>query len=135
MCLFCKIVEKEIPAYIIYEDDEVLSFLDISQVTKGHTLVIPKKHIQNIYELTEAEATPVFKAIPKIAQALKDAFNPIGLNMINNNDKPLQSVFHFHVHLIPRYENDGMYVGLDKDLKSVDHQELKAVHAQIKVPH
>ncbi len=134
MCLFCKIVEKEIPAYIIYEDDDVLSFLDISQVTKGHTLVIPKKHVQNIYELTEAESNPMFKAVPKIAKALKDAFNPIGLNMINNNDKPLQSVFHFHVHLIPRYKNDGMYVGLDKDLSAVDHHDLKAIHAQIKVP-
>jgi histidine triad (HIT) family protein len=127
-------VEKEIPAYIIYEDADVLSFLDISQVTKGHTLVIPKKHVQNIYALTEAESNPLFKAIPKIAKALKDAFNPIGLNMINNNDQPLQSVFHFHVHLIPRYENDGMYVGLDKDLNAVNHPELEAVHAQIKVP-
>lgn len=130
MCIFCKIIEKEIPAHIVYEDNDVLAFLDISQVTKGHTLVIPKKHVQNIYEIEE-EATSLFKAVPKVARALRDTFKPIGLNMINNNDRPLQSVFHFHVHLIPRYENDGMYVGLDKDIGNVDHEHLADLKNQI----
>lgn len=130
MCIFCKIIEKEIPAHIVYEDDDVLAFLDISQVTEGHTLVIPKKHVPNIYALEE-EATTLFKAVPKIARALRDTFNPIGLNMINNNDRPLQSVFHFHVHLIPRYENDGMYVGLDKDIENVDHEHLSSLKNRI----
>ena len=130
MCIFCKIIKKEIPAHIVYEDDDVLAFLDISQVTEGHTLVIPKKHIPNIYALEE-EATTLFKAVPKIARALRDTFNPIGLNMINNNDRPLQSVFHFHVHLIPRYENDGMYVGLDKDIENVDHEHLSSLKNRI----
>ena len=120
MCLFCKIVDGDIPAYKIYEDDHVLAFLDISQVTQGHTLVIPKKHIQNIYELTPDISSPLFNAVPIISKALKKAFNPIGLNLINNNDKPLQSVFHFHLHLIPRYENDGMYVGLDKGIPNLE---------------
>lgn len=107
-CIFCKILDDEIPSYKIYEDDFVLAFLDITQGTKGHTLVVPKKHVKNIYELDEVTAQQIFKVIPRIANALKDTFNPIGLNIINNNDKPLQSVFHFHIHLIPRYEDDGV---------------------------
>lgn len=107
-CIFCKIVAGEIPSYKVYEDDVVLAFLDITQGTKGHTLVIPKKHVENIYELDEELASEFFKRVPKIARAIKEAFNPIGLNIVNNNDKPLQSVFHYHIHLIPRYEDDGM---------------------------
>ena len=107
-CIFCKIVNGEIPSHKIYEDENVLAFLDITHGTKGHTLIIPKKHVRNIYDLDEKTIIDVFKVVPKIANALKKAFNPIGLNLINNNDQPHQSVFHFHVHLIPRYENDGM---------------------------
>ncbi len=107
-CIFCKIINGEIPSHKIYEDKNVLAFLDITQGTKGHTLITPKKHVRNVYELDEETIINVFKVVPKIANALKVAFNPIGLNIINNNDKPHQSVFHFHIHLIPRYENDGM---------------------------
>jgi len=107
-CIFCKIRDGKIPSYEVYQDDNVLAFLDITQGTKGHTLIIPKKHIKNIYELDEITAQEIFKVVPKIANALKKAFNPIGMNIINNNDAPHQSVFHFHIHLIPRYENDGM---------------------------
>ena len=107
-CIFCKVLDGEIPSYKVYEDDNVLAFLDITQGTKGHTLIIPKKHVKNIYELDEETAREVFAVVPKLARAIKKAFNPIGLNIVNNNDKPLQSVFHFHIHLIPRYEDDGM---------------------------
>jgi len=131
MCLFCKIVAGEIPAYKIYENEDVLAFLDISQVTKGHTLVVPKKHVQNIYELTPDVITPLFNAVPKISVALKKAFNPIGLNLINNNDRPLQSVFHYHLHLIPRYENDGMYVGLDKGIPDIPKTTYEATQLDI----
>ncbi len=107
-CIFCKIIAGEIPSYKVYEDDNVLAFLDITQGTKGHTLIIPKKHIKNVYEIDEETIFNVFKVVPMISKALKKAFNPIGLNIINNNDQPHQSVFHFHIHLIPRYEDDGM---------------------------
>src|SRR5690554_6990990 len=71
MCVFCKIVEGEIPAYKVYEDDDILAFLDISQVTVGHTLVIPKKHYENIFELDEEGASKLFKAVTKVAKQLK----------------------------------------------------------------
>ena len=104
-CIFCKIIEKEIPSYPVYEDDLVYAFLDITQTTKGHTLVIPKKHVTDIFEYDETLASYVFTRIPKIARALEKAFpDMVGLNMVNNNkEAAYQSVFHSHVHLIPRY--------------------------------
>jgi histidine triad (HIT) family protein len=108
-CIFCKIIDGEIPSSKVYEDEHVLAFLDISQVTKGHTLVIPKVHKENVYELTDEIAAKVFSAVPKISNAIKAEYNPIGLNILNNNGEDAgQSVFHFHLHIIPRYGNgDG----------------------------
>lgn len=108
-CIFCKIIKGEIPSAKVYEDEHVYAFLDISQVTKGHTLIIPKAHEENIYELSEDNARHVFSAVPKISNAIKAAYNPVGLNLLNNNgEKAGQSVFHFHLHIIPRYgEGDG----------------------------
>jgi len=107
-CIFCKIINNDIPSHKIYEDEDVLAFLDITQGTKGHTLIVPKKHFKNIFDSDEESIGKVFKVVPMLANALNSAFNPIGLNIVNNNDRPLQSVYHFHVHLIPRYEDDGM---------------------------
>nr|WP_096441038.1 HIT family protein [Alteribacter populi] len=108
-CIFCKIVHGEIPSAKVYEDEHVVAFFDISQVTKGHTLVIPKHHVENVYELQGETPKQLFSAVPKIANALKAEFEPIGLNIINNNGKEAgQSVFHLHLHLIPRYgKGDG----------------------------
>ncbi len=108
-CIFCKIVNGEIPSAKVYEDEHVYAFLDISQVTKGHTLVIPKKHSENIFETDPEIAGKVFEAVPKIANAIKKTYNPKGLNLLQNNGEfAYQSVFHLHIHLIPRYdETDG----------------------------
>jgi histidine triad (HIT) family protein len=130
-CIFCKIVAGEIPSYKIYEDDNVLAFLDITQGTKGHTLVIPKKHIKNIYDLDEETIFNVFKVVPKISNALKKAFSPIGLNIVNNNDKPLQSVFHFHIHIIPRYENDGMKLSTINNFGKFDQSYFETLKTEI----
>jgi len=131
-CIFCKIVSGEIPSYKVYEDEHVLAFLDITQGTPGHTLVIPKKHIPNVYELDEDTIHHVFKVVPKLANALKKAFNPIGLNIVNNNDKPLQSVFHFHIHLIPRYENDGMKLSTVNNYGVISKDEFLDMTNKIK---
>lgn len=108
-CIFCKIVQGEIPAAKVYEDEHVLAFMDISQVTKGHTLVIPKVHQEDIFELDEEVASHLFSVIPKIANSIKKQFKPLGLNIVNNNGEAAgQTVFHYHIHLIPRYgEGDG----------------------------
>ncbi|SEP80888.1 HIT family protein [Piscibacillus halophilus] len=108
-CIFCKIIDGEIPSAKIYEDEHVYAFLDISQVTEGHTLVIPKNHKQDIFELDDETASNLFKAVPKVANAIKSAYQPKGMNLLNNNGSFAdQSVFHYHIHVIPRYdENDG----------------------------
>ncbi|WP_077211107.1 HIT family protein [Bacillus dakarensis] len=108
-CIFCKIVNGEIPSAKVFENENVVAFLDISQVTKGHTLVIPKVHKENVFELTPEIAQQIFEVVPKIANALKTTYNPVGMNIVNNNgEKAGQTVFHYHVHLIPRYgQGDG----------------------------
>ena len=128
-CIFCKIIKGDIPSAKVYEDDNVLAFLDISQVTKGHTLVIPKVHQQDIFELTPDVASSLFSAVPKIATAIKKQFNPLGLNIINNNGSAAgQTVFHYHLHLIPRYGDGDGFGAVWKDhssqYKSEDLQHI-----------
>ncbi|SDJ43314.1 HIT family protein [Salimicrobium halophilum] len=111
-CIFCKIVNGDIPSAKVYEDEEVYAFLDLSQVTKGHTLVIPKQHTKNIYETHPQVASNLFARLPKIASAVKEAFGADGVNIVNNNDEAAhQSVFHLHIHVLPRY-GDGDGFGL-----------------------
>ncbi|MBF0710737.1 MULTISPECIES: HIT family protein [unclassified Gemella] len=104
--IFEKILDKEIPSYKIYEDEHVYAFLDVFPITKGHTLVIPKKHSRNILDCEAETAAHIGAALPKIANAVKDAFNPDGINIIQNNEEYAgQSVFHLHFHIIPRYKD------------------------------
>lgn len=131
-CIFCKIIDGEIPSYKVYEDDYVLAFLDITQGTKGHTLIIPKKHIRNVYDVDQETIIHVFSVVPKLANAIKKAFKPIGLNIINNNDQPLQSVFHFHIHLIPRYENDGVTISANNNFGKISQDTLSQTVDTIK---
>ncbi|MFO3701650.1 HIT family protein [Staphylococcus felis] len=105
--IFSKIIKGDIPSFKIYENEYVYAFLDISQVSKGHTLLIPKKPSPNIYEADAETMKHIGEALPIVANAIKKAFNPDGLNIIQNNGEyASQSVFHIHFHLIPRYEND-----------------------------
>src|SRR5690625_6170259 len=94
-CIFCKIVAGKIASAKVYEDEDVYAFLDLSQVAKGHTLVIPKKHTRNLYDTPPEVASKLFAAVPKIANALKKAYHPVGMNLLNNNEAEAnQSVFH-----------------------------------------
>ena len=115
-CIFCKIISGEIPSSKVYEDDKVLAFLDISQATKGHTLVIPKEHVRNILEMSAEPAETVFSRVPKIARAVQKATGAIGMNILNNNEEVAgQTVFHAHIHLVPRYgADDGIHMGFDE---------------------
>lgn len=109
-CIFCKIIKGEIPCAKVYEDDDVLAFLDLGQVTKGHTLVIPKTHKKDIFELDAETAAKLYKRVPMIASALQKTFHPVGLNVLNNNGEPAgQSVLHYHIHLIPRYGSEDTF--------------------------
>jgi histidine triad (HIT) family protein len=108
MCIFCKIVAGEIPSHKVYEDDDVLAFLDITPVNPGHTLVIPKHHYENLLDLPEAEAQKLLSVIKKIAPAIMGAVGAKGFNLgLNNGVSAGQVVGHVHFHIIPRLENDG----------------------------
>jgi len=107
-CLFCKIINKEIPNYTVYEDDNVLAFLDIFPHAKGHTVVIPKKHFSDLSEISEIDWQDMSLALKNTQDKLKRVLNPDGFN-IGINDKPVagQVVPHVHWHIFPRYEGDG----------------------------
>ena len=123
--IFTKIVEREIPAHIIYEDDLVIAFLDISQATPGHTLVVPKKEYKNIYELDEKIANHLFGVVVKLAKAINTSLKPKGLNILNNNEAVAgQTVFHYHIHLIPRYDAEDVIFKLNDHSKQLDHDVL-----------
>lgn len=133
-CVFCKIIDGEIPSYTIYEDEYVKAFLDISQATPGHTLVVPKKHVANIYEYDEKLAEKVFSRIPKIARAIqKSAPDILGMNIVNNNGElAYQSVFHSHFHLIPRYsENDGFSMSFQDNSDKYNEEAFEQIKANI----
>lgn len=116
MCIFCKIVKKEIPASIVYEDEQVLAFLDISQVTKGHTLVIPKQHYANFLECDPEVLCHLMQVAQKLAQQIVANTNALGMNILSNvHEVAGQSVPHFHLHLIPRYhENDACVIAFNE---------------------
>ena len=119
MCIFCKIVEGSIPSYTIYEDETVKAYLDISQVTKGHTLVISKKHYENFLTCDVEDMKKVMETAQKLGNELMVKLNAKGMNVLTNiNEVAGQSVFHFHVHLIPRYdENDACQIHFNESEK------------------
>ncbi|MFN4181583.1 MAG: HIT family protein [Candidatus Paceibacteria bacterium] len=107
--MFCKIIAGDIPCYKVYEDEKTLAFLDIHPVNKGHTLVIPKKHAVNIYDIETEEIAEVVKTSKRLAPIIRDTVNAAGMNIHMNNEKAGgQAVFHAHIHLIPTHENDGL---------------------------
>jgi histidine triad (HIT) family protein len=108
-CVFCKLVAGTIPSTRVYEDEHTLAFMDIGQVNPGHVLVALKKHAANLYELEEAQAAAVARTARRVALAIRDAFNPEGLSVYQANGRAAgQTVFHYHVHLLPRHAGDGM---------------------------
>lgn len=111
-CIFCKIVAGEIPSSKVYEDDYVLAFLDITQVTPGHTLVIPKQHCRTVLEMDSLTSSALGTVLPKISRHLVEQLSANGLNILNNSEEVAgQTVFHAHFHLLPRFsEEDGIHI-------------------------
>ncbi len=107
-CVFCKIVRNELPSAKLFETEKVLAFLDIAPINKGHALVIPKRHFVDIHDLPEEEFKEIATVIKRIASAVKKATNAEGINVLQANGKAAgQEVFHFHVHIIPRFNDDN----------------------------
>lgn len=112
-CIFCKIIKGEIPSHKVYEDENVLAFLDVNPVSKGHTLVVPKKHVEDIHG-TE-DMTYMWEAIVKVTDAIDEALEPEGFNIDQNNGEVAgQEVFHMHFHVTPRYTGDEIQLSYDR---------------------
>jgi len=123
--IFQKIIDEDIPADKIWEDENTFVFLDAFPVAPGHTLVIPKKPYKNIYEMPEKEAGVWFESVTKFAKILKKVTNADGINIVMNNDESAgQVVFHAHIHIIPRFENDGGYEGKKYEYKEGEKEGL-----------
>ena len=111
-CIFCKIANGEIPAATLYEDEDFRVILDLGPASKGHALILPKEHYANIYELDDETAAKAFVLAKKMAGKMTEALGCDGFNIVQNNGAPAgQTVFHFHMHLIPRYVDDGVGLG------------------------
>lgn len=133
-CIFCKIINGDIPSRIVYEDDEVVAFLDLTQVTKGHTLVVPRKHVADIFEYDDELAEKVFSRLPKIARGIKNSDPAIvAMNVMNNNGElAYQSVFHSHIHLLPRYtEDDTFSIHFGDNSEKYSSEELDQIASSI----
>ena len=130
-CVFCKIVAGQIPSTRVHEDEHTLAFMDIGQVNPGHVLVAVKQHAANVFELEEAQAEAIARAIVRISRALKKAFEPEGLSVYQANGKAAgQTVFHYHVHLLPRHAGDGME--LVWPVKNPPREKLEEYAAKIR---
>ena len=107
-CIFCKIANGEIPSTTLYEDEDFRVILDLGPATRGHALLLPKNHFANLFELDDETAQKAILVAKKMAGKMKDALGADGFNLVQNNGEAAgQTVFHFHMHLIPRYENDN----------------------------
>lgn len=108
-CIFCRLVSGEIPAAKVYEDELTLAFMDIGQVNPGHVLVATKRHAATLFDITPAEACAVALTAQRMAQAVRAAFDPPGLTLLQANGREGdQTVFHFHLHVVPRHAQDGI---------------------------
>lgn len=129
-CIFCKIANGEIPSKTLYEDEAFRVILDLGPATKGHALILPKDHAANLFELPEETAAAAMVVAKKMAQKMKDKLHCDGLNLVQNNGEVAgQTVMHFHLHMIPRYEGDGQNILWNPGTSTPE--ELEAVRKEI----
>ena len=130
-CIFCKIVRKQLQASIIYEDEKVVAFLDIRPLNEGHTLVIPKNHYVDIFDISENQLSEVHLVAKQVSKAVKKATKADGISIIQQNGKAAgQDIFHFHVHVVPRFE--GQKLPSFSSLVEVERTKLDGTAKKIK---
>jgi len=131
-CIFCEIVAGRAEASVAYEDDATLAFMDLRQFHPGHTLVVPKRHIVDIFELDDKTGAALMSAAARVARAVSAAFAPHGLNLWQSNGAPWQEVFHLHFHVLPRWRDDGLLRFAPGRLPRPARSELDEQAAQIR---
>jgi histidine triad (HIT) family protein len=134
-CVFCKIRDGQIPSYRVYEDERTLAFMDINPLNSGHCLVVTKAHALTLFDTAVEDLTAAITAVKKVAHAVRKALQPDGMNLLQaNGAAAFQSVPHFHIHLIPRWNNDGK--GFDWKLTPGDRDQImktaERIRAQLK---
>lgn len=123
-CIFCKLANGVFPTNVVYEDDDFTVIMDASPATKGHSLILPKEHYANIYELDEKLAGKAFVLAKKLAGDMTEKLGCDGFNIVQNNGETAgQTVFHFHMHLIPRYKDDNQKIGWNPTSPSEEEQK------------
>jgi len=131
-CIFCKIIAGEIPAVKVLDEELVIAFMDINPSSKGHMLVVPKRHAENIFQISEGDLATLIKAVKKCAGAAKDALRAEGVTILQLNGKASdQIVPHLHIHVIPRWENDGLSIST-WEIKPGDMEEIQAIARKIR---
>jgi histidine triad (HIT) family protein len=131
--IFTRIIKKEIPAYIIYENEKTIAFLDISQATRGHTLVVPKEEAATIFELSEESLIDVIKVTKRVANNIKERLHVKGVNILSNNGVIAgQSVNHFHIHIIPRYVGDNVSINLSNNASTTGASSMEVLRLLLK---
>ena len=131
-CIFCQILAGDVPASVVYEDEATFAFMDIAQLTPGHTLIIPKVHVQQIYDLDQETAAALGQTLVRVCRALRAAFHPIGLSVRQANGRAAgQEVPHVHFHCIP-YHSPGLPKGRRHRRKRISRAELDALAARIR---
>lgn len=130
-CIFCKLANGEIPTNTVYEDDKFRIILDLSPATKGHSLILPKNHFADLFEIDEELVAEAMKLAKKTAAHMKETLHCEGFNIVQNNGSLAgQTVFHYHMHLIPRYSGDGQNIAWKPT--TVEQSDLEAICNQIK---
>ena len=130
-CIFCKIVRKQAPASIVFEDESVMAFLDIRPINLGHTLVIPKTHYVEIFDIPASELCKIHNVAKIVSGAIKKATNADGISIIQQNGKAAgQDIFHLHVHVVPRFE--GQKMPRFSDLKEVERTKIDVMAQKIR---
>jgi len=130
-CIFCKISDKKSPVRIVYEDKEILAFFPLEQISRGHTLIIPKKHYENIYDIDEKSLEKIISVAKKIASSMKKSLGAKGINILHASGKDAdQSIFHFHIHIIPRYNKDGLNTWPKSNYKE---NNVQKIHKKLKI--
>ncbi len=133
-CIFCKLANGDIPTNVIYEDDMFTVILDASPATRGHALILPKNHAANIYELPDETASKVFVLAKKLATHMTEVLGCDGFNVVQNNGEVAgQTVFHFHMHLIPRYTGDGNEEKLSWNHMDITDEEIGEIRESLAI--
>ncbi len=130
-CIFCKIIQGDIPSFKVFEDDATFAFMDINPANDGHVLVIPKEHAADVYNVSDSAITATVLTAKKVAAAVERSMQPDGLNLLQcNGPAAAQSVFHFHMHVLPRRSGDELK--LNWGLKPGDMESIEALSVKIR---